>query len=324
MQKNYSKRPDGRYQWQKQINGKKYYLIKSTKKELEKEVKKLKTTLNKTNNETKEKNISFYDCIINWFNLYKKDKIESSKRYETVINKYFPTFTMPIKELTKNKLQEFLNNIQEHRNAAYAYYIITGTFQNEFENKTIKENIAQFLKKPINKSKPRENFTYEEQKAILDNLHKTNIAKEILFYVLIGCRPGEAKRCKLDIENSRIFVNGTKTRENSKRFVPISKKYLEMLKQDFSTMFKYTTKYYTDKFTEYLNLLEIKNKTLYSLRHTFSTNTYALGATDKQRQYFMGHASIKMTNDVYLHYDTSITKEKIYKLYNNLYPEFLT
>ena len=74
---------------------------------------------------------------------------------------------------------------------------------------------------------------------------------------------------------------------------------------------------------DYFNfIIGIKNKTLHNTRHTFSTNLYYLGVPDKQRQVYLGHSSIVMTNDIYTHLDPSITKNDIVKLYNNLYPDF--
>ena len=38
------------------------------------------------------------------------------------------------------------------------------------------------------------------------------------------------------------------------------------------------------------------------------------------RQAYLGHASIKTTNDIYTHLDPTITREDIIKLYEDLYP----
>ena len=43
---------------------------------------------------------------------------------------------------------------------------------------------------------------------------------------------------------------------------------------------------------------------------------------DKQRQEYLGHSSIAITNDIYTHLDPTITKEDILNLYIDLYPNF--
>jgi len=61
---------------------------------------------------------------------------------------------------------------------------------------------------------------------------------------------------------------------------------------------------------------------LHSLRHTFCSNLYYLGAPDKFRQHAMGHKDSRMTSDRYTTYDPNITKQEVLDIYGNLYPTF--
>ena len=313
------KRTDGRWEFRKSIDGKRYYVYAKTQKALLKKIKSFKPI------ETKENKTITFDFINQWYNLYKKD-ITSHSQYLYAINKYFniPLFKKPIDKITYLELEEFLNNIDKKRTKAYCYYIIKGIFETAYKQKLVKEDLSKLITKPKNKTIKGEHFNLKEQEAILNNLDKTPIKNEIIFYLLTGCRRTEAKNISIndiDFDNNKIYIAGTKTK-SAKRYVPISNNYKNFLKENFKYMFKYQQDYYSKEFSKYLKLLKIKNHKLHDLRHTFSTNLYYLGVPDKERQYYLGHSSIMITNDIYTHLDPNITKNNILNLYKDLYPKF--
>lgn len=319
--KNIRKRNDGRWEYKKSINGKRYYLYAKTQKALLSKIKSFKPTSAKINT-----NVIALDYINNWYNMYKKN-LASNERYSSAIHKYFniPLFKKEIQKLTYIDLEEFLYKIDKPRTKAYCYYIIKGIFETAYKQKIVKEDLSKLITKPKNQSKKGNSFNLKEQKLILDNLDKSNMKYEILFYLLTGCRRNEVENIKLkdiDFVNNKIYIPGTKT-ESSKRYVPISEEFKQILKQNFNTMFKkFTIPHYSKVFAKYLKLLKISNHKLHDLRHTFSTNLYYLGVSDKERQYYLGHTSIIITNDIYTHLDPTITKNNILNLYKDLYPKF--
>ena len=316
--KNIRKRVDGRWEYRKMKNKTTYSIIRNTQKELLKAIKQF--SVGKTAGQTTNK--SFYFLATEWYNLFKKDQIKTDIRYSQVINSKFDInlFHVNINKITIDELQYFLNSIKEHRTAKYVYHIIKGVFKFALQKDLIKKDISQFLQAPKNKGKRGEAFTLEEQKLIIHNLDKTSIKYEILFYLLTGCRREEAKNVKI-LPNNTIFIDGTKT-TSARRYVKISPAFKTILDEHFDEMFQLHSDIYSRYFKNFINSLGIYGKTLHDLRHTFSTNLYYLGVPDKERQYYMGHASIVMTNDIYTTLDPNITKEDILKLYNNLYPEF--
>lgn len=319
--KNIRKRIDGRWEYRKTINGITSSTYANNQKALLKKVKKLKT--NKA--ETKEKYI-LIDLIEEWYNLYKSG-IKSHMNYRCYINKYFKDnllFKKDIRKVVFEEIEKFVQNIKLHRVQSYCYLIIKGVFKNALKREIIEKDISQFLEIPKRCIEKGSAFTLAEQKLIFENLNKTKIKNEILFFLLTGARRGEAIAIKsenINFEKLNIFIYGTKTK-NAKRYIPISKDFAELLKKNFNNMFKFRNEFYTKKFKVFLNTIGIKNKTLHDLRHTFSTNLYYIGVPDKQRQYYMGHSSIVITNDIYTTLDPSTTKNDILKLYNNLYPKF--
>ena len=318
LMKNVRYRADGRWEFRKMVNKVSLSIITKTKEELIKKIRDFKKSQSIEKKERIETN--FYSLCKNWIEIYKSG-VKTQNRYFGVFNNYFEPLKISITKLDKDYLQKFLNNIPGHRNRAYASYIIKGTFQNEYEKQNIKFNMAQFLKLPKAETVKGTNFTLAEQKLILENLDKTAIKNEILFYLLTGCRKSEPYNIEINFEKNTILIKGTKTKSSS-RYIPISQKFSNYLKVNFKDMFTKSSDYYYRQFKEYLERLGIKGKTLHDTRHTYSTNLYYLGVTDKQRQAFLGHSSILVTNDIYTHLDPSITKQDIVKLYNNLYPEF--
>lgn len=322
--KNIRIRKDGRYEWRRQINLIKYDIIDKNKKSLEKKVRELLKLTNKTTSTVQSKK-TFNEIAWEWWSLYKKD-LSSSKNYEYYLKARFDNniFNQNIDKITFEQLEQFIFAIKEHRVADYCYLIIKGVFKEAIKRQIIKNDTSKFLTKPKNKKVIGEWFNLKEQKLILENLDKSKMKNEILFYLLTGCRRNEAINVKIEdvnFEKHSIFINGTKSK-SAKRYVPISINFAENLKLNIDKMFINNKSWYSKTFQQYLKILGIKNKKLHDLRHTFNTNLYYLGVPDKQRQYYMGHSSIIMTNDIYTHLDPNVTKEDILNLYKDLYPNF--
>lgn len=317
--KNITQRKDGRWVYSKTINGIRTYIYAKTQKELLKKLKTEKPVIPSI----KPKEALEY--INEWCKTYKSN-IASYDKYLSIIRNYFniTLFKQPIQNLNYENLTNFLNNIPGNRTRAYCYFVLKGTLTEAYKCKYIKENISLLLNKPKVKNKIGENFNLKEQKAILENLDKSNMKYEILFYLLTGCRRNEATSLteeNINYENLTIHIKGTKT-SHSNRYIPISEEFAEILKQNFKNMFTNAFGWYSKAFQKYLKTLNISNHKLHDLRHTYSTNLHYLGVPDKERQYFLGHSSIMITNDIYTHLDLNVKKEHILSLYKDLYPKF--
>lgn len=319
VMKNIRKRADGRWEWRKQINNVPYQKIDKDYKKL---VASVRNFLKPLKQIELKKSMSFIDIAWEWYNLYKKD-IKSSSRYESVLRLHFdlPLFKKDIGVITYIELERYLGSITEHRTADYCYLVIKGVYTEAYRRDLVKKNLGDLINKPKNRSVKGTQFSYAQQKLILDNLDKTPIAKEIIFYLLTGCRRNEVYDIQIDYDTLQIFINGTK-REGAKRYVPISQTYANYLKENIHTMFKRTPRDYNERFKKFMDELGLTGKTIHTLRHTYSTNLYYLGVPDKQRQAFLGHSSIVITNDIYTHLEPNLKKEDILNLYKDLYPKF--
>ena len=318
---NITKRKDGRWQYSKMINGKRIFLYAKTQQELIKKVKENKPK----RIYTKSTKTTFYTIAQEWINLY-KNTVKSKNNYTNCLKKHLNNeiFKKDIKTIKYQELQESLMNIKATRMAEYSYFLIKGVYKEALKREIIEKDISQLLDKPKHITQKGSALKIKEQKLLLENIEQSEIKEEILFYILTGCRRTEAVNIKyndIDFEHLTIHIKGTKT-NNANRYIPISKTYAEYLKTNFKYMFKEQKDYYTHKFKQFIDKIGIKDKTLHDLRHTYSTNLYYLGVPDKQRQLYMGHASIVMTNDIYTTLEPNITKKDILNLYKDLYPKF--
>lgn len=275
----------------------------------------------------KNKLPNFIDYAKKWIADFKAPFISKSSvgMYNLAI-KYLEQnkLSKSIDEIKIDDLQSAINNITKIRIKEYAVMLIKQTFKLAYKEDLIQKDISQFVEKGKIEHELGRNLTLQEQKLVIENLHKTKIGHAILFYLLTGCRRSEAinvKREDVNFEKNVIFIRGTKTK-NARRYVQISEKFKNMLAADFESYIGFSKDVLSNEFRKFADSLGIFDVTLHDLRHTYSTNLHYLGATDKQRQGQLGHASIVTTNNIYTHLDPTITKADILNLYGDLYPNY--
>lgn len=330
---NVYKRADGRYEWRKMINGFKHYIIDNNFETLCKKVSEYKNKLKERIGKQVSKQSlfeitkSYYERVILGKVKTKLLKPVSAAQYKQSLN-YIKVLNKPIEFYTKDDIIDFFNSIKAHRTGSYCFYIIKHVFADEFEKGNIQRNPIATLKTPFSQKRWGQKRTWlnlEEQRILKANLDNSILCKEILFYLLTGCRLEEAYNAKINFEKQFVEITRKKTEFSGVKttYIPLSKKYLDMIKDDWDKMFKIHSDNMTKNIKSYLEKLGIKNKTTHNLRHTFSTNTYYLGVDPKKQQYLMGHASITQTYDTYTSFDITITKQDIIDIWGeDLYPEF--
>lgn len=326
--KNITKRKDGRFQGSFVYNRKRYFVYDRNQKQCYKKLIELKRKL-KQEEEPKPRlrsKYNFYDFAITWYEKFKKNYIKPSSRnmYENCIKNHLSKIKEDFKELNTLKLQTYLNKIGNTRTKEIAYNTIKQIFNKAKELELIDKNPADYLIKGKIERTKRLGLNLEEQKLLLKHLNYNNdkFSKLILFYLLTGARRNEALNLpKKNIKKEYIYIQGTKT-NNAQRYVKISNTlYNLLMEENEEILFCYDNKYIEKKFRKFCNEINLK-ATIHQLRHTFSSNLYYLGATDKERQTYLGHSSSVITNDIYTHLDPNITKEDILNLYIDLYPKF--
>ena len=203
------------------------------------------------------------------------------------------------------------------------------------------------------KTRKVEVFNFEERKKICKYV-KNNLCDQtlgILICICTGLRIGEICALKWEDVNlrtevinvnhtiqriyintarkSKIIISSPKT-ESSRRKIPIAAELVPLLQQFKSNSNFYVIsgkkKYieprtYRKFFKKMLNILKISKLKFHSLRHTFATQAIENGIDYKTVSEILGHASVGITLNLYVHPDLEHKKECLNKIFNNLVKE---
>lgn len=203
------------------------------------------------------------------------------------------------------------------------------------------------------KTRKVEVFNFEERKKICKYV-KNNLCDQtlgILICICTGLRIGEICALKWEDVNlrtevisvnhtiqriyintarkSKIIISSPKT-ESSRRKIPIAAELVPLLQQFKSNSNFYVIsgkkKYieprtYRKFFKKMLNILKISKLKFHSLRHTFATQAIENGIDYKTVSEILGHASVGITLNLYVHPDLEHKKECLSKIFNNLVKE---
>ncbi len=329
LQKNVRLRKDGRFEWQKMIAGewhreidKDYTVLKSKIAGHMRELKKILKHTRFASRLKKECPILFDLCKAS-ANANRRDV----DKLQGVLNKHLSKLTRPIDEYSKSDILIFLRELPIQ--PIIAYQVLKLTFAEATEEGIIERNPIATLKCPKFERNKGRWFTLSEQKVIHARKHESGMADEIDFYLMTGCRANEAMNCAPDFDKCLVYVERSKI-DGTSGNVRISEEYCKILKTKWHTMFKAGNgQKYGLIFNNFLIKIGLKQKelSLHSLRHTFCSNLYYLGAPDKYRQHAMGHKDSRMTSDRYTTYDPNITRQDILAIYNGsdgnlVYPNF--
>ena len=329
---NIRKRKDNRWEFRKTINGQNFSIIKKTQKELLKEIKAFNLRL-KNKNLEKIPEYTLKTWFYFWAETYKKNKIKE-KSYNDILTKFrnyiepLSIANIELKYLTSDLLQKALNKIERSRKKEIATLYLKACLEKAYKTGKIKQNIFEEVvtdKKINNIGIP---FTYEEQEKILNEIKNTDIEHSIMFYLITGIRENELPnkeelKRNLDTTNNLLKIECEKKRnaEPIYRYIDLSENGKRYIIDNIDKITQYTPTTIYKKFKQVLNNLQIEGH-IHKLRHTFTTNCFYLRNPDKLISSWLGHTTVELTRKVYISIDRSITKEKIEKLYNNLYYKF--
>ncbi len=215
------------------------------------------------------------------------------------------------------------------------------------------ENIPLKYKIPfkINKKKI-EIFNLMEQRILFEYLYKNISCKNIgiILSMTMGLRIGEVCGLKwkdIDFyENTltvsrtvqRIYINNGNFKESkiiisvpksekSIRILPLGKELMKILRsfKKNDEIFILTgknkptePKIYREYYYNILKKLNIKKRTFHSLRHSFATRAIEEGVDYKTLSEILGHSSINITLETYVHPQMGYKKKCLENLFNTL------
>ena len=318
---------DKRYVGIKQIHKQKIIVYAKTQKEcyekLKNETNKIKSLFTKVNTKVKLKFITYWE---KWYEQNKKPFITkaTAQDIERIKDQLKELHEIEISKINKDKIIDVLNKFEEGRKKEKIILYLKACFKTAFNDGTIKANpFANIVTKPkVIKRKPA--FTYEQQEKILARLSNEEIKPIILIYLITGLRRRELDYKNIDKflyeEDMILKALNLKGRNQVIRYkqIQLTKEGFNLIKNNIELLKKYNEEIVYRKFAEILKELNIKGS-IVNLRHTFATNNFYLGNPELFISRQMGHSTSQITKDNYTDIDYHLSKDKVLKLYNNLY-----
>ena len=168
----------------------------------------------------------------------------------------------------------------------------------------------------------RKAFTPEELQQIEQSLQSEPIYPIVKILRYTGMRTSELLKCSLsEIEGVLCFDLRTPTKAlktlSSHRVIPVHPSLKESVEGFQELLTSFGDGYITKRFSKLMqrHLQDTKNKSLYSLRHTFATNLIAKGVQPEIVSELMGHSHSTMTMNRYVKgYPVRVLKEAIERL----------
>ncbi len=318
---------------------------------------KLRVCLLELENNIVTTNIIFTEVAKQWLAKIKLEVKESTYAhyYQAVYKHLIATFGgMQIKKINSNMINNFFNALTLSSKTKSDICVITKQiFQYAFEEKYISK-LPQFSKINVIQSDVEIFSEYEQnklEKYLFEDITFLNLGLILTLYT--GIRIGELCALKAeDFDFSQNTININKTMQRIKnldksvqsktkiiidtpktnksiRIIPIPNFLIELTKKYYSCLPNNAyiltgTKDYIEtrlleyKFAKILKDLYIKNYKFHTLRHTFATNCVRNGVDIKTLSELLGHSSVKITLERYVHSDLNLKKRELEKLSSTL------
>lgn len=193
--------------------------------------------------------------------------------------------------------------------------ILKALFNKCIRAELINKNVWKSVKQIKIPEKKKLNIEEWEIEKLIKTVKNENLKKIIIFAIYTGCRLNEIINLQWDninLKNNLIEVINSDdftTKSKKNRYIPISDKLKEVLKQEKLTKYvftkesghKYTGGYISKKFKHYIRKAGLPEKYhLHCLRHTFISNLINKGVPINHVKELAGHSNIQTTMN-YVH-----------------------
>lgn len=325
---NIYKRKDGRYEGRYikryDVNGKAIYGYV-----YDRSYSGIKEKLNKCKAEKKPKptgsNTLLSDWLIVWIESITSIKDSTKQVYKRhITNHIIPKIgKIPLKKLNSNNIQKFIDSLNLSSSTVKLVFNVLESGLKYAEEKGFIANVWAKVKLPRQAKAEVTILTPQEQYRLESTLSEKNDIG-ILICLYTGLRIGELCALRwqdIDFKNAVMHISGTQSRvdgalkitppksKTSIRTIPIPDCLLNRLFQhknnsDFvlsnnGNMIDVRT--YRRRFKRLLKLAELPDIKFHALRHTFSSRALEVGIDYKTLSEILGHASVSITMDLYVH-----------------------
>lgn len=281
------------------------------------------------NYETKNKAITFENYFLKWFEQDKKPFIVKKTQEDIMraFNIMAPFHKLTITKIDKDKLLTHFNTLPENTTKGKVILYTKAMFESAVKNRIIKYSPFDTIKTKPKIKKQKYSFTYEEQVKLLEKLKTEEIRPIILLYLITGLRLTELNYSSIEkdinLEQKLLKARNLKGRnfEIRYKYIRMTDKAISLVMSNLDVFHKYNPDSAYREFYRITRELGIE-KSIVNLRHTFATNHLYLGTPEYIIAKEMGHSTSQVTRENYMNIDFNLTKDKLLKLYNNLYSIF--
>ena len=262
-----------------------------------------------------------YEYLEEWIETVKAPKIKpkSLKVLKSGIENYIKP-VIKNKRLDECKASEMLKAIEK---CPYSYMrqviysIFRAVFRRAYQYDLIEENPAEKLDIVKHTRKKGRALTTDEQTTFINALTNEPTRALWLFYLLSGCRCGEALTLlwqDIDEKRGRVFIRGTKT-ETAERYIPLFAQLYELFESIPKTdarVFPYTMRAVKWAFDRIRKKSGLQFR-IHDLRHTFATRCLESGIAIKTVAKWLGHKHTSTTDEIYSHLLTEFERQETQK-----------
>lgn len=228
-----------------------------------------------------------------------------------------------LKKLSADMIQRFIDSLDLSPSTVKLVFNVLESGLKSAEEKGLIANIWAKVKLPKKKKSEVEILTPNEQHRLESVLSEKNDIG-ILICLYTGLRIGELCALKwqdIDFDNAVMHIKGTQTRTDGKltitspksaasvRTIPIPDCLMhELMQHKSNSEFVISRKgnavdvrSYRRRFKKLLSTAELPDRKFHVLRHTFASRALEVGMDYKTLSEILGHASVSITMDLYVH-----------------------
>ena len=318
-----------RYMGRKQIKNKLITVHAKTQLECKKKLTEAVNTFLNSRIPTKKTKLTLLEFWDKWYKQDKEPFIANGTKKDLI---QLRTYLMPLLELSiskidKDRIINFFSKVENNRTKEKMHIYLKACLKSAVKHGVIKKNPYDLIILPPRTRTHKQALTFQEQQKLLEYVKGKPIGIIILIYLLTGLRKKELnfKSIENDInfENNTLKAINLKGRNNIVRYkhIRLTKGTIKLIMDNLDKIHKYDDELAYREILGVMRELNIQ-KSIVNLRHTFATNHLYLGTPDYVISKEMGHSTSQITKDNYMDIDFNLTKEKIVKLYNNLFTIF--
>lgn len=264
--------------------------------------------------------VLLYSWLSDWYAVYKAPLL--SAKYLGVLRCNIErikasTENKPLNLYTPRELLQVVYNVP----LSYSRYVVYSILKSAY-NQAIR--LGYTSSNPMDGVPPVKHYrqrgralTVEQQRQFLQAIENDKYKPLYMFYLLTGCRRAEALSVKwsdVDFERKQIHIHGTKT-PRADRYIPLFPQICAVLAQ-MPRSNGFIFPYSVGAVKGYFRRLQAKHGftfRLHDLRHTFATRCIESGINLSTVSKWLGHSSVGITADIYVHVLTDFERAEVRK-----------